>query len=172
MTAPSPGIAAQNAPYAQPYAFDDSVCFYCLYEVGGAAGLEPASAVGAAKNMQRFADESFVEQHRQDDQALQHPMVGLVDKMFSLEQTRKVLLKLVVSGCGCSVAWYDDHVMPLLQGSSMCSQDFAHASAQQIAHHGMPQSLGCDNPETGTLCTLTLTRVGKGAEYKKTPCCG
>jgi hypothetical protein len=75
MAASTPGIAAQNAPDAQPHTFDDSVCLHCLYEVGGAAGLEAASAVGPAKNMQRFADESFVEHYRQDDQALQHPSV-------------------------------------------------------------------------------------------------
>lgn len=61
MPAPAPGVAAQNAPDTQPYAFDDSMCFHGLYKIGGAAGLEPASAVGSAKNMQRFADESFVE---------------------------------------------------------------------------------------------------------------
>ena len=92
--------------------------------------------------------------------------------MFSLEQALKVLLKLMVGGCGGSVARYDDYVMPLLQRFAMCPQNLAYASAQQITHHGMPQSLGCDNPETGSFCTRTLTRVGKGAEYKKTPCCG
>ncbi len=61
VSAPPPGITAQNAPHSQPYALDDAVSFYGLYEVCRATGLKPASAVGSTKYMQRFADESLVE---------------------------------------------------------------------------------------------------------------
>lgn len=99
-------------------------------------------------------------------------VVWLFGKMPALEQTAEVLLKLAVAGCGCGVARYDNDVVPPLQRCPMRAQDFAHAPAKQIAHHGMPKPSGRDNPETGFLRTRTLARVGQGAEHKKTPCCG
>jgi hypothetical protein len=73
MSASAPGITAQDAPYSQPYSLDDTVGFHGLDEVRRAAGLKPAPAAWSTKYMQRFADESFVEQYRQDDESLQHP---------------------------------------------------------------------------------------------------
>ena len=64
MPAASPGVAAQDAPYTQPHSFDDSVGFHRLDEVGGTAGGEAASAVGAAENVQWPADKALVEKHR------------------------------------------------------------------------------------------------------------
>ena len=64
MPAAAPGVAAQNAPYPQPHAFDDSVGLHRLDEVGGAAGGETTSAVGTTENVQWSADEALVEKHR------------------------------------------------------------------------------------------------------------
>ena len=71
--ASAPGITAQNAPYSQPYTLDDTVGFHSLNEVCRATGLKTASAIWSTEYMQRFADEPFVEQDRQNDESLQHP---------------------------------------------------------------------------------------------------
>ena len=76
------------------------------------------------------------------------------------------------SGSGGGVAWDEHHIVPMLQRLPVCAHYLADAAAQQVAHHGVAQSLRRDNPEAGFLCTRTLAGVGQGAEHKKTPCCG
>ena len=89
VSAASPRVAAQDAPQTKPHPFDDTVCFHGLNEVGGAAGSEPAPAIGAGNDMERHADEALVEQHGQYDKTFQHVLTQLLVKCLRLSRRRK-----------------------------------------------------------------------------------
>ena len=92
--------------------------------------------------------------------------------MLSLEQAQEVLLKLGVCGGSGGVAGNEYHIVPVRQRVPVCAKYLAQSAAQQVAHYGMAQPLGGDNPEAGFFSTRTLARIGEGGEHKKTPCCG
>ena len=60
MSAPTPGVAAQDAPDAHQAAFQSSVFFHGLDEISGAAGRKTTPRTGAGYHMQRAAQETLV----------------------------------------------------------------------------------------------------------------
>ena len=82
MPAAAPGIAAQDAPYTQSCTLEGTVGFNGLDKVGGTTGGKPATASRPADEMQRAADETLVEAHREDEQLLQHALVSVRSRRF------------------------------------------------------------------------------------------
>lgn len=91
--------------------------------------------------------------------------------MKALQQAKEVFFQFPIAGQGGGVARNEYDIVTMLHGLAMRAEYLAHAPAEQIARYRVSQPPGGDNPEAGFPGTRTLTCEGKGAEYKKTPCC-